>query len=347
MARLRGSYQKAVRAPNVVDLFSPAGLNLYDNDFDPCAGSLAQLQARGLTAEKCARTGVKANQYGTIQDSPAGQYNYLQGGNPQLKPEQAKSVTFGLVLTPASNLSVTIDYFNIKVEDTISAVSPTTTLEKCLNTGDARYCSQITRDSLGTLWLLPEARIVATSTNIGSVKTSGIDLGANYFHRLGAMGSMSVAMNGSWLKSYQVEEIPGDGSYDCAGLYNGAGVCGQPRPTWRHKLRVNWATPWQLDLAATWRYFKGTDIETSSDQELLKGSFNPVEQHLSSISYLDLAAVYNITKKISLTAGINNLLDKDPPLTSKYGTGAGNGNTFPSMYDAMGRKIFLNATVRF
>jgi outer membrane receptor protein involved in Fe transport len=347
MARLRGSYQKAVRAPNVVDLFSPAGLNLYDNDFDPCAGSLAQLQARGLTAEKCARTGVKANQYGNIQDSPAGQYNYLQGGNPQLKPEQAKSLTFGLVLTPIRDFSVTIDYFNIKVEDTISAVSPTTTLEKCLNTGDQRYCSQITRDSLGTLWLLPEARIVATSTNIGSVKTSGIDLGANYFYRLGTLGSLSVAMNGSWLKSYQVEEIPGDGSYDCAGLYNGAGVCGQPRPTWRHKLRVNWATPWQLDLAATWRYFKGTDIETSSDQELLKGSFNAVEAHLPSISYLDLAAVYNFTKKISLTAGINNLLDKDPPLTSKYGTGSGNGNTFPSMYDAMGRKIFLNATVRF
>jgi iron complex outermembrane receptor protein len=347
MARLRGSYQKAVRTPNVVDLFSPAGLNLYDNDADPCAGSLATLSARGVTPEMCARTGVKAGQFGNIQDSPAGQYNYLQGGNPKLKPEQAKSVTLGLVLTPIRDFSMTIDYFNIKVEDTISAVSPTTTLEKCLNTGDARYCSQITRDSLGTLWLLPEARIVATSTNIGSVKTSGVDIGANYFYRLGAMGSLSMTMNGSWLKNYQVEEIPGDGSYDCAGLYNGAGVCGQPRPTWRHKLRVNWTTPWQLELAATWRYFKGSDIETSSDQELLKGSFNPVEQHLPAISYLDLAAVYNLTKKISLTAGLNNLLDKDPPLTSKYGTGAGNGNTFPSMYDAMGRKIFLNVTAKF
>jgi outer membrane receptor protein involved in Fe transport len=352
MARLRGSYQKAVRAPNVVELFSPAGLNLYDNDADPCAGSAADIEARvvggqHLTQALCARTGVKANQYGNIQDSPAGQYNYLQGGNAKLKPEQAKSTTFGLVLTPMNNLSVTVDYFNIKVEDTISAVSPTTTLEKCLATGDARFCSQISRDSLGTLWLLPEARIVATSTNIGSVKTSGIDLGANYFYRLGAMGSLAVAMNGTWLKNYSVEELPGDGSYDCAGLYNGAGVCGQPRPTWRHKLRVNWNTPWQLDLAATWRYFKGTDIETSSDQELLKGSFNPVEAHLPSISYLDLAAVYNVTKKISLTAGINNLLDKDPPLTSKYGTGAGNGNTFPSMYDAMGRKIFLNVTAKF
>jgi outer membrane receptor protein involved in Fe transport len=347
MARLRASYQKAVRTPNVVELFSPAGLNLYDNDFDPCAGTAAEIAARGVTQAMCARTGVSAAQFGTIQDSPAGQYNFLQGGNAKLKPEQSKSTTFGLVLTPLRSLAVTIDYFNIKVEDTISAVSPTTTLEKCLNTGDARFCSQITRDSLGTLWLLPTARIVGTNTNIGSIKTSGVDLGVNYGYRLGDMGSLGVAMNGTWLKNFSVEELPGEGSYDCAGLYNGAGKCGQPRPTWRHKLRVNWNTPWQVDLAATWRYFRSVDIETSSDEELLKGSFNPVDRHLSSMSYLDLAANWSITKKVSLLVGVNNLLDKDPPLTSKYGTGSGNGNTFPSMYDALGRKMFLNLTAKF
>ena len=347
MVRLRGSYQKAVRAPNVVELFSPAGLNLYDNDADPCAGTTAEIAARGVTQAMCARTGVSAAQFGNIQDSPAGQYNYLQGGNPQLKPEKSKSTTFGLVLTPMRNLSVTIDYFNIKVEDTISSVSPTTTLEKCLSSGDPRFCSQITRDSLGTLWLLPTARVVATSTNIGSVKTSGIDLGVNYGYKLGAMGSLGVAMNGTYLKNFSVEELPGEGSYDCAGLYNGSGKCGQPRPEWRHKLRVNWNTPWQVDLAATWRYFKGVEIETASNQDLLKGSFNAVDNRFPSMSYLDLAAIWSITKKISLTAGINNLLDKDPPITSKYGTGSGNGNTFPSMYDALGRKMFLNLTAKF
>jgi outer membrane receptor protein involved in Fe transport len=352
MARLRGSYQKAVRAPNVVELFSPAGLNLYDNDYDPCAGSLAEIAThkvggQSVTQAMCSHTGVSVAQYGNIQDSPAGQYNYLQGGNSKVKPEQAKSVTIGLVLTPTRTLSVSFDYFNIKVEDTISAVSPTTTLEKCLLTGDAQFCSQITRDSLGTLWLLPEARVVATQTNIGWVKTSGLDVAASYYYRLGTMGSLGVAMNGTWLKEYKVEELPGEGSYDCAGLYNGSGVCGQPRPTWRHKLRVNWNTPWNLDLAATWRYFKGTDIETSSDQPLLKSSFNPVEARFPSISYLDVAGTYNVTKLISLTAGINNLLDKDPPLTSKYGTGSGNGNTFPSMYDAMGRKLFLTMSAKF
>jgi iron complex outermembrane receptor protein len=352
MARLRGSYQKAVRAPNIVELFSPSGLNLYDNDFDPCAGSAADIAARkingqAVTPAMCARTGVSAAQFGNIQDSASGQYNFLQGGNLQLKPEKSTSTTFGLVLTPMRNLSLTLDYFNIKVKDTISSVGPTTTLEKCLESGDPRFCSQITRDSLGTLWLLPQARIVATSTNIGSMKTSGIDVGFNYAYKMGEMGSLGVAMNGTWLKEFGVEELPGEGTYDCVGLYNGSGKCGQPRPEWRHKLRVNWNTPWQVDLAATWRYFKGVDIETASDQELLKDSFNAVDAHLASMSYLDLAALWSVTKKITLSAGINNLLDKDPPLTSKYGTGSGNGNTFPSMYDALGRKLFINLTAKF
>ncbi|MBX9756729.1 MAG: TonB-dependent receptor, partial [Pseudomonadaceae bacterium] len=66
-----------------------------------------------------------------------------------------------------------------------------------------------------------------------------------------------------------------------------------------------------------------------------------------SANYFDLAAAYSITKKITLSGGINNLFDRDPPITSKYGTGSGNGNTFPSMYDAMGRKLFLNLSAKF
>ena len=342
MVRLRGSYQKAVRAPNIIELFAPVGLNLYDNIADPCAGATPS-----ASRAQCAFTGVTAAQYGTIQDSPAGQYNYLQGGNTQLKPETSKSKTFGVVLTPMRNLSVTVDFFDIQVADTISAVGPTTILAKCVATGDPRFCGKITRDSLGTLWLLPTARIVATSVNIGSLKTSGIDLGFNYGYKLGAMGSLGVAMNGTYLKHYEVEELPGEGAYDCAGLTNGSGKCGQPRPEWRHKLRVNWNTPWSVDVAATWRYFKGVKQETTSSNPQLAGTTNAVDNKFPNVSYLDLAANWSVTKKISLSGGINNLLDKDPPLTSHYGTGQGNGNTFPSMYDALGRKLFVNLTAKF
>lgn len=339
---VRASHQKAVRAPNIIELFSPAGNNLYDNDADPCAGATPT-----ATLAQCARTGVTAAQYGTIQDSPAGQYNYLAGGNPALKPETSKSNTVGLVIAPLRNLTVTVDYFDIKVNDTISNVSPSTTLSKCLDSGNPVYCSQITRDRLGTLWLLPEASIVGTNTNIGSLHTRGLDLGFSYDQKVGAYGRMGLVMNGTYLKNYEVEELPGDGSFDCAGLYNGAGKCGQARPKWRHKLRLNWNTPWQTDLAVTWRYFKAVDLETTSDNPLLSGTARPVESTLGARSYIDLAGTYALTKKITLSAGINNLFDKDPPLTSQAGTGVGNGNTFPSMYDALGRKIFLNMTARF
>ena len=342
MVKVRASHQKAVRAPNIIELFSPAGNNLYDNDEDPCAGATPT-----ATLAQCARTGVTAAQYGRIQDSPAGQYNYLAGGNPNLKPETSKSNTLGLVIAPMRNLTVTMDYFDIKVDDTISNVSPTTTLEKCLGTGDAAFCSQITRDRLGTLWLLPEASIIGTNTNIGSLRTKGLDLGFSYDQKVGAYGRMGLVMNGTYLKSFEVEEMPGEGSYDCAGLYNGAGKCGQARPKWRHKLRLNWNTPWQTDLAVTWRYFKAVDIETTSSNPLLSGIARPVERTLGAMNYIDLAGTYALTKKISLTAGINNLFDRDPPLTSQAGTGVGNANTFPSMYDALGRKIFMSLTARF
>lgn len=333
---VRASHQKAVRAPNINELYSPAGNNLYDNDADPCAGA-----APTRSLAECARTGVTAAQYGNIQDSPAGQYNYLSGGNINLKPETSKSNTLGLVVTPARNVTVTVDYFDIKIDDTISNVNPTTTLEKCLDSGNPQYCSQITRDRLGTLWLLPEATIVGTNVNIGKMRTSGIDLGFSYDFKGGDFGRFGLVGNGTWLKKFEVEELPGEPGYDCVGKYNGAGDCGQPRPEWRHKLRLNWATPWNADLAVTWRYFKAVDLEEGASSSVAS------DKRLPAISYIDLAGTYNITKKISLSAGINNLFDKDPPITSLYGTGQGNGNTFPSMYDALGRKIFLNLTARF
>jgi outer membrane receptor protein involved in Fe transport len=342
IARVRGSYQKAVRAPNIIELFSPAGAGLYDNDEDPCAGATPT-----ATLAQCQRTGVTAAQYGKIQDSPAGQYTALFGGNPNLRPETSKSKTIGLVLQPMKNLSFTLDYFDIDVKDTISNIQPTTTLEKCLTTGDQRFCSLITRDSLGTLWLLPAAQVVGTNVNIGSLRTVGMDFGAAYSMKLAQMGSLGFTLNGTILDKFEVEELPGEGTYDCAGLYNGAGKCGQPRPEYRHKLRVNWNTPWGVDLAATWRHFGSTLLENTSSNPLLSGGVNAVDRELPKMNYLDLAAAYAITKRISISGGINNLLDKDPPITSQIGTGAGNGNTFPSMYDSMGRKIFMNLTAKF
>ena len=337
--KIRGSYQQAARAPNIIEMFAAQSVGLYNNDSDPCAGA-----APTATLAQCARTGVTAAQYGKIIDSPAGQYNGLFGGNPNLKPETSNSVTLGLVATPVKDFNVSVDYFSIKVKDAISSLPATTSLAQCLATGSAQFCSLITRDRTGSLWALPTAQIVSTNINVASLKTQGIDVGLDYGMKLGAMGKLDLSLLGTYLKEMSVEAVPGLGSYDCAGLYGS--TCGTPAPKWRNKLRGTWSTPWNATVGVTWRHFGSVDVDTTSSNTQLAGTVNAITKTFAAQNYLDLFVSYKLTKTITLAGSINNLLDKDPPLAS---TGApfGNGNTFPVVYDALGRRVNLNLNAKF
>lgn len=338
--KLRGSVQRAVRAPNIFELFGASGLGLFNLDVDPCAGATPV-----FSREQCARTGVSAAQYGTILDNPAGQYNQLVGGNRNLKPESADSLTLGIVLQPTRDLDVTIDYYDIEVKDVVGTVPPDTTLTQCASTGDPLFCSKIHRDSRGTLWLTPQAFIEANNANLARIRTKGIDIGANYRLQLGGMGALDLGFIGTRVKKLETEPVIGLGSYDCAGLF-GPGTCGKPTPKWRHKLRAGWTTPWGIDLALTWRYVGETKDEVTSSNPLLSGTVQPVQEKNGPVSYFDIAARYNLTKSLALRAAVNNLFDKDPPL-SVSGAPFGNGNTYPVVYDALGRKISLGLTATF
>jgi outer membrane receptor protein involved in Fe transport len=342
--RARGSYAQAVRAPNVFDLFTQQNAGLYNNDFDPCAGS-----SPVATLAQCQRTGVSASQYGNITDSPAGQYNGIFGGNPDLEAETGKSMTLGLVVEPMANLSLSADYFDIKVEDVISTVAPPLILDQCLQTGNPLFCSRITRDSAGTLWLLNTARIVSTAVNVAEWQTSGIDFTANYTHKLDKYGSLNVNFIGTYLREFKQQPIPGV-EYDCAGLFGTTcGVSTPVLPEFKSKLRLTWATPWNVDAAFTWRYISSLDNEGSSSNPNLSGPVAATDAKLSSANYIDLAATWRATKTYTVTLGFNNLLDKDPPIISQVTAGApwGNGNTYPNLYDALGRKVFLTLTAKF
>ena len=338
--RTRGSYQRAVRAGNVIELFQAQGLGLYDLSNDPCGPQGTATQAQ------CANTGLPANLYkNAFLDSPAGQYNQLLGGNPNLKPESSDSVTLGFVFTPFRNFSATLDFFQIKVEDVISTAPAGTTLNQCLLTGAASFCGLITRDRLGTLWALPAAQIIATNQNLGKWKTSGIDVGFNYAHKLQGYGGLKFDFTGTYVKEFKQEPIPGLGEFDCAGLHGA--TCGAPQPNWRHKFRTTWETPWSLDLAFTWRHIGSADQEGTSSAPLLATTVLPYDRTLGERNYFDIAASYALTKKITIRGGINNLMDKDPPLSGLVGAGFGNGNTYPQVYDALGRRVFINVTASF
>ncbi len=339
--RTRASYQEAIRAGNVIDLFTAQGLGLFDLPADPCGPS------RTATLVQCQRTGITAANYGNaLLDSPAGQYNQLTGGNPRLKPEESKSYTFGAVFTVGRNFSASIDFFDIKVEKVIGNAPSGTILAQCLATGSSAFCGLITRDRLGTLWALPAGQIQSTNQNLGGLRTKGYDFSADYFYKLPSYGNLKFNFTGTLLKSNTTEPIPGLGEFECKGLHGAS--CGVPSPEWRHKVRTTWETTWNLDLALTWRHIGKVDQEgTSSNPQLRNTAIAPADRTLAKRDYFDIAATYALTKKIVLRGGINNLFDKDPPLSGLVGAGFGNGNTYPQVYDAFGRRVFLNATIKF
>lgn len=341
-ARVRASYQTAARAANIHELFDAQGNVLFAASGDPCAGPTPT-----ATLAQCQRTGLTAAQYGSaLLTSPAGQYNALGGGNPNLRPEKSNSYTWGLVLEPMRNVVATLDFFDIKLKDVISTLPPNIVLQSCLASG--QFCNLIQRDQIGSLWANPSGRIVATNVNIAKARTTGVDLGANYAGKLpSGLGSYTLAYTATILNKAESEPIPGQGSYDCKG-YHGP-TCGVPTPKYRHKLRGSWTTPWNLDMALTWRHVDKVEHEGLSANPVLNTPINPTDREMAARNYFDLAASWQATKQLAIRGGINNLFDKDPPFANSTTLAAtfGNGNTYPQVYDALGRRVFLNATYKF
>lgn len=340
--KLRGSIQRAVRAPNVVDFTQPVALGLYNDNVDPCAGATPQ-----ASATECARTGVTSAQYGNIDDNPAGQYNALFGTKNKLVSEKSRSVTFGVVVNPIKDLNLTLDYFNVELSDAIGGAPSPLVLRQCLATGDAQWCNRVHRDSSGSLWETSDGFIDAFNENLAKLRTRGFDFGADYAVGLPGMGKAAFSFIGTLLSKSETEPIPGL-SYDCKGLYGA--TCGTPTPKWRHKLRGTWNTPWNADVSLTWRYIGAVEEDVTSTQAVLAtlstGGANPVQAKLGAQNYIDLNAAYQITKNLQVRFSVNNLFDKDPPITAQ-GAPFGNGNTYPVVYDALGRRIGLNLTASF
>jgi outer membrane receptor protein involved in Fe transport len=244
------------------------------------------------------------------------------------------------------NLSLTIDAFDMKVEGVIGGMPASTTLSQCLSTGDPTFCSLITRDRLGSLWALPTANIIATNQNLGMRSTRGLDLGANYGMKLGAYGGLDLSYIATYLDEFKSQDFPGSPTYDCAGLHGT--TCGTPLPKYRHKIRAVWGTPWRgLEVGVTWRHINAVKLDATSSNEVLSADFEPVDARLASRDYLDLVGQWAFNKNLTLRLGVNNALDKDPPVTGVVAAVFGNGNTYPQVYDAMGRHIFLNLTAKF
>jgi iron complex outermembrane receptor protein len=342
--KLRGGFNRAVRAPNVRELFAPQAVGL-DGTTDICAG-----ESPTASPEQCQRTGMSAAQYGHILENPAGQYNSLLGGNPLLDVEKANTWTGGFVWTPKSitGLALTVDYYDIKIDNAIDHLFADDTIQACANTGDPTLCSLIHRDRYGTLWLLPDGYTVATNQNIGAFKARGFDVGFSYPWNLGKAGFITFALAGSsMLENRRTTPIV---EYDCAGYFGNQ--CGQPSPGWRHRVRATWNTKFKTTFTVGWRYIsKVKNDDASSDPDI--GDPGNMETltvngiaEIPAYNWFDAAATYKFTDKLRITAGCNNLFDKEPPLApgmqdNDYGPG------FYGTYDYLGRALFANLQFEF
>ncbi|MEG3175591.1 TonB-dependent receptor [Sphingomonas sp. RB3P16] len=341
-ARLRLSYNRAIRAPNVAELF---GAQFVGNVAaqDPCSGAspTASLSA-------CQKTGVTATQYGSIISCPSDTCSAQFGGNTAVKPETADTYTAGIVLTPRmiKNFTLSVDYFNIKVKDYISSVSPSLVISQCVATADPYYCGLFKRDPRSGALFGTNGYIVATTYNTGSLKTSGIDITSDLTFGIGALGKINLNLVGTRLLDQSLEPLPGLGSFNCKGLYGY--TCGQPSPVWRHVLRTTLLTRQGSTLSLSWRHLAGTTLSSLSSNAFLNGTPSVINARIPTYDYFDLAVTVSIDKAFQLRAGVNNLLDKDPPAIAAGALASfGNGNTYPGVYDTLGRYLFVGATVTF
>ena len=100
-------------------------------------------------------------------------------------------------------------------------------------------------------------------------------------------------------------------------------------------------------MSLGWRYYVEVEIYLSRSNTILVGNFDSKDKKLDAQNYIDLAASWTIFENYPLRGGINNIFDEDAPVASIVGAGSGNGNTYPQVYDALGRYVFLGFTARY
>ena len=374
--RLRGNYQRAVRAPNIGELFAPVVTGLTNLLIDPCAGAAPVGNAN--LAAICLAQGAPASSIGAILNPSAGQANATGGGNPLIRPETATTYTFGVVFQPTfvSGLTVSVDYYNIEVEDAITSATPADIISACFGTVTAASatspaCTGIRRSPTtgrlsGTSTAAnPLPGLPTPLTNNGLLQTSGIDLALNWRGDLG-FAELSLGFNANYTFNSEFQASPTAFNRDCVGYYSANCASIQPEYSWNQRTTLSFD---DVDVSLYWRHIAGVEYEGQADDFAARG-FTATNRNLfrgtitgrgalvgrtadfnriPSYNYFDLTVRFDITENLELTLQGFNIFDKQPPIVgSSAGTTSFNGgNTYPSTYDAIGRRYAAAVRLRF
>lgn len=359
--KFRANYARAVRAPNIFELFEPRATGIGRLQDDPCASLTdrgtpvaGRPVPSGALRDVCLAQGAPASQIGFIQQPTAGQANVTTGGNFNLRPEESTSWTVGAVFTPAflPRFSLTVDYYNIQVTGAISAPTTVDVVDGCFSNPNPSNpsCLLIRRDPI-TGGLNGDQNIVPgislARSNLGRLAARGIDVTANYQRDLG-FARWTLNASGNWASRSSFQASPASLNRDCIGIYTVS--CTSLRPEFQWSVRNTLTFRGRLDASLLWRHIDGMhspDRLFSGNIPELGGSYD--FNHIPSYDYFDLSLRQVIGERYTLQVTVQNLFDKAPPLVGgTVGAGGFNsGNTFPSTYDTLGRRFAVTAKVAF
>jgi outer membrane receptor protein involved in Fe transport len=339
--RLRGSYQHAVRAPSIEELYYPPVSNQFIVPVpDPC------------DANSSARTGPDRTQVEALclaQGLPAAllpNYDFelrrvdgISGGNPDLKSEQGDTYSLGLAWTSTSvnrwvrDLQLSVDWYQIAIDEGIGRWDSESSVSRCFDptynpTFDSGnvYCSFFTRDGItGNIF----AQIL--DRNIGGLETAGVDVQFDWGF---AAGPGTLRLNALLtFVDYWTYLDPSGFAIDYAGTVGGGGL-GRSVPRWKSLLNLSYEFD-KLGLMARWQH-----IDSARDAEYR-------DFDVPAYDYVDFGASYVFgdgpLKGLSARAGIDNAFDRAPPIFPTWQQ----ANTDPSLYDVLGRRFYLRLNYAF
>ncbi|HEY5807935.1 MAG TPA: TonB-dependent receptor [Povalibacter sp.] len=341
----RGQFQRAIRAPNIADLYGGLQLN-FQTLTDPCSSRAAVANQTPAVRALCEATGVPAASVFGAGVQPDAIIPTRSGGNADLQEESSDTRTFGLVFTPSflPGLALTVDYFDIKLDGAIAQLGggAQNTLNLCyLTVQDASsdFCQAVNRNPATGGITVPYSLDVLQA-NIGALETSGIDLQARYGFDL---GSSHFSVNTTWTYTDEftvtpMQAVP-QNKNRCVGAYGS--TCGEPIPEYKGVTRFSWDMgPFGaslrhrfIDSVTTDRYVLPQSAGLTPPS---KATFsNPT---FDAVNYIDLSFTYDFGDNAEIFAGVNNVFEEDPPIVAGFG---GYGNTFPATYDYAGMTMFL------
>lgn len=355
----RAGINRAQRAPSIYEGNQTITFSTYNvNDF--CAPTLNPDGSRGAprgSIQACRASGLPDALYASPSLLCPDQMCRQRTGGFELSPEDARTLTAGVVLTPSfvPRLSLTADYYRIRVNQVIGFNYANFAVDGCVATADPYYCRRIVRNPDGTLFgpdsSTATGYIQAGTTNQYRLNAEGLDLSGEYALPLGGRaGRLAFLFTGSWTFDSGGQDSVVTPDRNCVGYYGPR--CGQPVPAWAHVARGTYSTEnGVFSASVAWRFISATRTTlNSTDPAFGFTAADRVSQYarIPDYHYFDLALTLRMRKRMVLTASANNLFDRMPPvLANSYAIALSRGNSVPQRYDLLGRQVSIGVTTSF